>query len=136
MAHTDPLPPAPLLRTPLPGPLARKLVEADELVTSPSYTRPYPLAVRRAEGCRVEDLDGNVFLDFTAGIAVCSTGHCHPRVVAAIRKQAAELLHICGADFYYPPLRDLAKKRCEIAPGQPPKPDQVSNPGPEAMAAA
>ena len=132
----DPIPPAPVLRTPLPGPLVRQLIEADERVTSPSYTRPYPLAVRRAEGCRVEDLDGNVFLDFTAGIAVCSTGHCHPRVVAAIRRQAGELLHMCGADFYYPPLAELAQKLADLAPGPGAKRVLFTNSGAEAIESA
>src|SRR5690606_13082020 len=77
--------PIPHIRTPLPGPKAKQLIEADERYTSPSYTRVYPLAVARGSGAMIEDLDGNRFLDFTAGIAVCSTGHCHPRIVKAIQ---------------------------------------------------
>src|SRR5258708_37370538 len=100
----------PNIRTPAPGPISRELIAVDEQFVSPSYTRSYPLAVKRANGLVLEDMDGNLYLDFTAGIAVCATGHCHPRVVKAIQDQAAKLLHICGADFYYPPLRDLAKK--------------------------
>ena len=92
----------------LPGPKARAAVEADTRFISPSYTRSYPLVAKRGRGVRVEDVDGNEFLDFAAGIAVVSTGHCHPEVVAAIQKQAAELIHISGTDFYNEPLTDLA----------------------------
>ncbi|MEX0717759.1 MAG: acetyl ornithine aminotransferase family protein [Planctomycetaceae bacterium] len=106
----------PSIRTPLPGPRARALIEADERFTSPSYTRVYPLAVKRGEGAVIEDLDGNLFLDFTAGIAVCATGHCHPRVVAAVREQAGKLLHMSGTDFYYEPQAELARKLAEIFP--------------------
>jgi 4-aminobutyrate aminotransferase len=84
----------------LPGPKSRALIELDEQYTSPSYTRVYPLAVARGEGAVIEDLDGNRFLDFNAGIAVCATGHCHPRIVAAIGDQSEKLLHMSGTDFY------------------------------------
>ena len=93
----------PAIHGPLPGPLAKALIERDEQFTSPSYTREYPLAVKSGRGAVIEDLDGNLFLDFTAGIAVCATGHCHPRVVSAIKNQADQLLHMSGTDFYYPP---------------------------------
>ncbi len=126
----------PDLHTVAPGPQARELIEVDEQYVSPSYTRFYPLAVKRGEGLALEDVDGNVYLDFTAGIAVCATGHCHPRVVAAIQKQAAELLHICGADFYYPPLKDLARKLAQIAPGPSAKRVLFTNSGAEAIEAA
>lgn len=129
-------PKVPCIKSPLPGPASRELIEIDERFISPSYTRSYPLAVKRGEGTALEDMDGNVFLDFTAGIAVCATGHCHPRVVAAIQKQAAELLHICGADFYYAPLRDLARKLAEIAPGSANKRVLFTNSGAEAIEAA
>ena len=92
----------------LPGPKARAAVEADHRLISPSYTRSYPLVAKRGRGVRIEDSDGNEFLDFAAGIAVVSTGHCHPEVVAAIQKQAAELIHISGTDFYNELLTDLA----------------------------
>src|SRR5512140_2602709 len=91
----------PKLISPLPGPKARAAVAADNRLISPSYTRSYPLVAKRGRGARGEDVDGNEFLDFAAGIAVTSTGHCHPEVVAAIQKQAAELIHISGTDFYY-----------------------------------
>ena len=104
--------------TELPGPKARALIEADERVTSPSLPRAYPLAVDHAQGCLVTDLDGNEFLDFAAGVAVCSTGHCHPRVVKAIQSQSTRLIHICGSDFYCQPYADLARKLAAIAPIQ------------------
>src|SRR5258706_16122182 len=85
----------------LPGPCARAIIERDERVLSPSYTRGYPLVVRRGKGAMVEDVDGNRFLDFNAGIAVAATGHCHPQVVSAIQEQAARLIHMSGTDFYY-----------------------------------
>jgi len=126
----------PYLKTPLPGPLAKALIENDERFTSPSYTRVYPLACARGYGAVMEDVDGNRFLDFTAGIAVCSTGHCHPRVVAAIQDQAAKLLHMSGTDFYYAPQGDLAKKLAEIAPGSKPKRVFFTNSGAESVEAA
>lgn len=126
----------PHIQVPPPGPISRELIETDERFVSPSYTRFYPLAVKRGHGSVLEDMDGNVYLDFTAGIAVCATGHCHPRVVKAIQDQAAKLLHICGADFYYPPLRDLARKLAEIAPGRSAKRVLFTNSGAEAIEAA
>ena len=133
---SSPPPKVPHIHTPPPGPISRALIETDERFVSPSYTRFYPLAVKSGRGTVLEDMDGNLYLDFTAGIAVCATGHCHPRVVDAIQKQAAQLLHICGADFYYPPLRDLAKKLAEIAPGSTPKRVLFTNSGAEAIEAA
>ena len=91
----------PRVVTELPGPKAKRDVELDAKYMSPSFTRDYPLVAKRGHGAMVEDVDGNVFLDFAAGIAVCSTGHCHPKVVEAIQKQAAELIHMSGTDFYY-----------------------------------
>lgn len=105
-----PLPSTPRLVTSLPGPRAKAIVERDRAVTSPSYTRDYPLVVARGEGCMVEDVDGNVFLDMTAGIAVTATGHAHPEVVRAIQEQAAQLLHMSGTDFYYEPMVELAEQ--------------------------
>lgn len=114
---TDPtLPKQPKLITSLPGPLARALVERDKAVTSPSYTRDYPFVATRGEGCMLEDVDGNVFLDLTAGIAVTATGHAHPQVVRAIQEQATRLLHMSGTDFYYPPMVELAEKLAARAP--------------------
>jgi 4-aminobutyrate aminotransferase len=126
----------PWIRTDLPGPRASQLIATDEQYTSPSYTRVYPLAVERGYGAVIEDVDGNRFLDFTAGIAVCSTGHCHPRVVTAIQQQAAKLLHMSGTDFYYAPQGDLAKKLAEIAPGSGAKRVFFTNSGAESVEAA
>jgi 4-aminobutyrate aminotransferase len=126
---------APAIRTALPGPKAKALIERDERFSSPSYTRDYPLVVKRALGCVVEDVDGNRFLDFAAGIAVCATGHCHPRVVAAIEEQASKLIHICGSDFYYPSMVELLEKLGEIFPGNNPK-ILLTNSGAEACEAA
>ncbi len=111
-----PLPRVPQLSTPLPGPRARDLIERDQAVTSPSYTRGYPLVVARGEGCMLEDVDGNVFLDLTAGIAVTATGHAHPEVVRAIQNQAARLIHMSGTDFYYAPMVELAESLAARAP--------------------
>jgi 4-aminobutyrate aminotransferase len=126
----------PDIRTPLPGPNAQELIEIDERHTSPSYTRMYPLAVARGEGVVIEDVDGNRFLDFTAGIAVCATGHCHERVVQAIQSQAAQLLHMSGTDFYYRPQAELARKLAQIAPGDSSKRVFFTNSGAEAVEAA
>src|ERR1700737_645246 len=91
----------PHIFTALPGPRASAIIERDRRVLSPSYTRCYPLVAERGDGAIVEDVDGNRFLDFNAGIAVASTGHCHPQVVKAIERQAARLIHMSGTDFYY-----------------------------------
>jgi 4-aminobutyrate aminotransferase len=126
----------PSIRTELPGPQARRMVERDEQVTSPSYTRVYPLVVARGYGATIEDVDGNLFLDFNAGIAVCSTGHCHPRVVAVIQRQAANLLHMSGTDFYYPAQFELAEKLTQITPGKFAKRVFFTNSGTESVEAA
>ncbi len=126
----------PELRTDLPGPRGRELIAADELYTSPSYTRVYPLAVERGYGAVIEDVDGNRFLDFTAGIAVCASGHCHPRIVQAIQTQAAKLIHMSGTDFYYAPQGDLAKKLAQLAPGPGAKRVFFTNSGAESVEAA
>ena len=126
----------PKLICPLPGPKAQAAVAADTRLISPSYTRSYPLVAKRAKGCRVEDVDGNEFLDFAAGIAVVSTGHCHPEVVAAIQKQAAELIHISGTDFYHVPLTDLADRLSAVAPMPGPHRFFYGNSGAEAVECA
>lgn len=100
----------PVLRTALPGPKASAIIEQSTATVSSSYTRDYPLVADRTEGVWVTDPDGNEFLDVTAGIAVTSTGHCHPKVVEAIRKQAGRLIHMSGTDFYYPPQAELAAR--------------------------
>src|SRR3954466_16273122 len=106
----------PQIRTALPGPNAKRILEADAKIISPSYTRGYPLVAKRGRGCIIEDVDGNEFLDFAAGIAVCSTGHCHPEVVAAIHKQSSELIHMSGSLFYYENMVTLAERLTKGAP--------------------
>ncbi len=106
----------PHIKTALPGPNAKRVLEADIRYISPSYTRSYPLVAKRGRGIVVEDVDGNEFFDFSAGIAVTSTGHCHPEVVAAIQKQSAELIHMSGTDFYYENMTTLAERMSKIAP--------------------
>jgi len=120
----------------LPGVRASAWLARDDRVMSPSYTRVYPLVVRRARGAMIEDLDGNRFLDFTAGIAVTAAGHCHPRVVAAIRKQAGRLIHMSGTDFYYTPQIRLAERLARLAPGPGAKRVFFTNSGAEAVEAA
>src|SRR6185295_5716384 len=126
----------PRLKTSLPGPAAARVLALDAQYVSGSYTRSYPLVARRGRGAIVEDVDGNTFLDFSAGIAVVSTGHCHPEVVAAIQQQAAELIHMSGTDFYYASMADLAQKLAAIAPGAGPKRVYFGNSGTEAVEAA
>src|SRR5579863_8818451 len=126
----------PHLVTALPGPHAKKILELDEEFISPSYTRGYPLVAKYGRGATIEDVDGNVFLDFAAGIAVVATGHCHPKVVAAIQQQAAELIHISGTDFYVPNLVELAEKLASIAPGPGAKKVFFGNSGAEAIECA
>ncbi|MCZ2342704.1 MAG: acetyl ornithine aminotransferase family protein [Bacteroidales bacterium] len=128
--------PVPHLATALPGPRATQLLTRDRAFVSPSYTRSYPLVVASGSGCVIEDVDGNRFLDFTAGIAVTSTGHCHPEVIAAIQDQAAQLLHMSGTDFYYAPQIDLAERLARAAPGSSPKKVFFGNSGTEANEAA
>jgi 4-aminobutyrate aminotransferase len=126
----------PDLRGPVPGQRAVSLIERDALVSSPSYTRCYPLVAARGEGAIVEDVDGNRFLDFSAGIAVVATGHCHPRVVEAIQRQAATLIHMSGTDFYYPNFVALAETLARIAPIEGKRRVYFGNSGTEAMEAA
>lgn len=126
----------PSIRTPLPGPNAKKIIQQDEQYTSPSYTRIYPLVVDSASGAHIEDVDGNIFLDFTSGIAVTATGHCHPNVVSAIHYQSSKLIHMSGTDFYYKAQSDLAQKLAEIAPGSSRKKVLFTNSGAEAVEGA
>src|SRR6185369_3715529 len=123
----------PILKGPLPGPRARAIIERDAKVVSPSYTRGYPLVARKGEGSVIEDVDGNSFLDFTAGIAVVATGHCHPKIVSAIQEQAARLIHMSGTDFYYEELAALAEELAAIAPGAVPRRVSFGNSGAEAI---
>lgn len=112
----------PLITLPLPGPKAAALIARDSKAMSPSFTRSYPFVMERGEGCWVTDVDGNRFLDFTAGIAVASTGHSHPKVVAAVVEQAQRFLHMSGTDFYYQSEIELAERlEARILPGTPAK---------------
>ncbi len=119
----------------LPGPLAREVIARDETVTSPSLTRVYPLVVRRARGCTIEDVDGNRFLDFNAGIAVSATGHGHPHVLAAIHAQVDDLVHYCSSDFYLPVYAELCQRLAASAPMAEPR-VFLANSGTEAVEAA
>ena len=127
--------PVPNIVTELPGPRARAHIAFDEAWTSPSLPRAYPIVPARGEGCTIEDIDGNVFLDFAAGIAVNSTGHAHPRVVAAIARQAAELIHFSASDFYLPIYAHAAERLARIAPMSGPKRVFIGNSGAEAVEA-
>jgi 4-aminobutyrate aminotransferase len=126
----------PKLKTALPGPNARRILEGDEKYISPSYTRSYPLVAKRGRGIVVEDVDGNEFFDFSAGIAVVATGHCHPEVVSAIQKQAGELIHMSGTDFYYEAMVTLAERLSKIAPMPGPHKIYYGNSGTEAVEGA
>jgi 4-aminobutyrate aminotransferase len=127
---------APLIKTKLPGPRAEAVIEKDRQYTAPAYGRVYPLVVKQGRGMVVEDVDGNLFLDFMAGIAVANTGHSHPRVVQAIEEQAGKFLHICGSDFYYEPMMELAEKLNQLAPGTGTKKVFFTNSGTETVEAA
>ncbi|HTP33187.1 MAG TPA: acetyl ornithine aminotransferase family protein [Candidatus Acidoferrales bacterium] len=126
-------PDLPQIAGPLPGPRARAIIARDSQVVSPSYTRCYPLVAERGEGAMIEDVDGNRFLDFNAGIAVVAAGHCHPEVVCAIQEQAARLIHMSGTDFYYEGMVALAETLARIAPGDVPRRVSFGNSGAEAI---
>jgi 4-aminobutyrate aminotransferase len=128
--------PLPSIVTELPGPRARAHIAFDHAWTSPSLPRAYPIVPVRGEGCAVEDVDGNVFLDFAAGIAVNSTGHAHPRVVAAIARQAAELIHFSASDFYLPIYAHAAERLARTAPMRGPTRVFIGNSGAEAVEAS
>src|SRR5436305_13988666 len=126
----------PEIKTALPGPVAREMLERDARFISPSYTRSYPLVVARGYGAMLEDVDGNVFLAFIACVAVAALGHAHPEIAAVIYKQAQEFTHISGTDYYYPHQTALAEKLVEITPGEFAKKVHYGNSGAEAMEAA
>ncbi len=127
----------PSIKTALPGPKSLEIINADAQYVTPSYPRPdYKLVADHAQGVWITDPDGNVFLDCNAGVAVCSTGHCHPEVVAAIQKQVSELIHLCGTDFYYRHMPELGKKLNEIVPIDGPTKTHFANSGAEAIETA
>jgi len=127
---------APKIKTALPGPNAKRVLEGDTKYISPSYTRSYPLVAREGRGIVVTDVDGNEFFDFSAGIAVTSTGHCHPHVVEAIQQQAGKLIHMSGTDFYYENMVALAERLSKIAPMPGPHKIYYGNSGTEAIECA
>ena len=124
------------IRTELPGPKAKAIIARDKAVVSTSYTRDYPFVIAKGSGAIVEDVDGNTFLDCTAGIAVASTGHSHPDVVKAITDQAQKFLHMSGTDFFYELQAKLGEEMSEIAPMSGPHRSFFSNSGTEANEAA
>lgn len=126
----------PEIKTELPGPNAKVILERDKRFISPSYSRCYPLVIKKGEGCWVEDVDGNVFLDFTSGIAVNNLGHCHPRIVEAAKEQLNKFIHMSGTDFYYELQSQLAEKLSEIVPGVWDKKVFLCNSGTEAIESA
>ena len=126
----------PEIKTPLPGPKAADLIQKDQTYVSPSYTRVYPLVAKQGEGVWIYDVDDNRFLDFTAGIAVCATGHCHLEVIKAIKEQAERLIHMAGTDFYYESQIALAEKLASITQGKGSKRVYFGNSGAEAVEAA
>src|SRR5579862_8623798 len=127
---------APKLKTALPCPNAKRVLDGDDRLISPSYTRSYPMVAKSGRGVVVTDVDGNEFFDFSAGIAVVSTGHCHPHVVTAIQKQAGELIHMSGTDFYYENMVTLAERLSSIAPMPGPHRIYYGNSGTEAIECA
>src|ERR687898_876976 len=127
----------PIIKTELPGPKSREIIDADAEYVTPSYPRPdYKLVADHAQGVWITDPDGNVFLDCNAGVAVCSTGHCHPEVVKAIQDQAAQLIHMCGTDYYYRHMPELAKALDRIVPVPSPTRTHFANSGTEAVETA
>jgi 4-aminobutyrate aminotransferase len=126
----------PRIVTSPPGPRAKAIVERDRNSTATCYLKEYPLVVARGQGAMIEDVDGNRYLDFMAGIAVAATGHSHPKVVAAIQEAASKFLHICGGDFYYEPMAALAERLAKLAPGREAKRVFLTNSGTEAVEGA
>jgi 4-aminobutyrate aminotransferase len=125
----------PVQRTTVPGPKALEWISRDAKILSPSLPREYPLVAARGNGQWIEDIDGNEYLDFTSGIAVCNTGHCHPKIVEAIQRQAANLIHMCGSDFYHLPMIRIAERLAAITPGDFEKRVLLANSGAEAVEA-
>ncbi len=119
-----------------PGPKAQAIVDRDAEWTSSCYIKEYPLVIARGQGAMVEDVDGNRYLDFMAGIAVSSTGYSHPKVVAAVQEQAAKFLHICGSDFYFEGMAEICERLAKLAPGAEKKRVFLSNSGTEAVEGA
>jgi len=119
-----------------PGPKARELIKKDETLISPSYVRFYPLVIENGKGCIVKDVDGNEYIDLNSGLVCLNVGHCHPKVVDAIKKQSEKFLHYSNTDFYYRPVVELAEKLCKVTPGKFDKKVYLGNSGAEAVEAA
>ncbi len=119
-----------------PGPKGKAIVARDQEWTSTSYIKEYPLVIAGGKGAMVEDVDGNRYIDFMAGIAVSSTGYNHPKVIGAIKDAADKFLHICGTDFYFEGFSTLAERLAKLAPGKSKKRVFLSNSGTEAVEAA
>ncbi|MBI4374874.1 MAG: acetyl ornithine aminotransferase family protein [Elusimicrobia bacterium] len=126
----------PRILVPPPGPKAQKIIALDNQYSSPSYIKEYPLVMASGRGAMVEDVDGNRYIDFMAGIAVSSTGYNHPKIVAAVREAAGRFLHICGTDFYYEGMARLCERLAKLAPGQDKKRVFLTNSGTEAVEGA
>jgi 4-aminobutyrate aminotransferase len=126
----------PKIVVPPPGPQAQRVVVQAAEWTSPCSIKEYPLVVARGSGVMVEDVDGNRYLDFMAGIAVSSTGYGHPKVIAAVKDAAERFLHICGSDFYYQGMATLCERLAKLAPGVSKKRVFLTNSGTEAVEAA
>jgi len=127
---------SPKIKTQIPGEKAKKIITKDSRYASSSYIKEYPLVVDRGEGALVEDVDGNRFLDLMAGIAVNITGYSHPRVVAAIKKQAEKFLHVCSTDFYYSSFSNLVERLAKMTPLSGEKNVFLTNSGAEAIETA
>jgi 4-aminobutyrate aminotransferase len=126
----------PNIRTAPPGPKGKAIIERDRAATATCYLKEYPLVVARGQGAMIEDVDGNQYLDFMAGIAVAATGHSHPKVVAAVKDAADKFLHICGGDFYYESFAAVPERLARLAPGKEPKRVFLTNSGTEAVEGA
>jgi len=125
----------PLVKTPIPGENAKKLIALDDQYMM-TCTKTSPIAVKNGKGIVLEDLDGNLFYDFTSGVGVCNTGHCHPKVVQAVQNQASKLLHFAGTDYYYEPQSRLLEKIAHLGPGTHAKKVFFTNSGTESVEAA
>ncbi|MDF1563010.1 MAG: acetyl ornithine aminotransferase family protein [Deltaproteobacteria bacterium] len=126
----------PKIITELPGPKGKPIVAKDAEFASTSYIKCYPLVVSHGQGAMLEDVDGNRFLDFMAGIAVASTGYAHPKVVEAVREVAGRFFSMCSTDFYYPEMSDLCERLAKSAPGPEKKRVFLTNSGTEAVEGA
>src|SRR4030095_8619281 len=126
----------PEIKTALPGPKAKEMINRDAKYISPSYTRSYPLVVQRGYGAIIEDVDGNTFLDFNAGVAVAALGHAHPDIVEVLDRQSRAFIHISGTDYSYPQQTALAEKLAQVTPGDFAKKVHYGNSGAEAMEGA